>query len=133
LVFENGRPLPAELAVLGRCLQEGEEGVWLNSRSTVSGVVDLQEIEPGKFKTMRQPLPTFVQLCLQAFYALPDVSKGIYDLVLWRESDQRVRFIEVKCPHWDSVTNEQRRFADLAAERGIGAEVVEWEFAEATE
>jgi hypothetical protein len=40
-----------------------------------------------------------------------------------------MRFIEVKCPHWDHLSEAQSVFADVAAERGIETQIVEWEFA----
>jgi len=61
-------------------------------------VKDLLEINPGKFKTIRLSLPAYVKECLSSFYNLPNVSKGVFDLVIWRSSDCRIRFIEVKCP-----------------------------------
>jgi hypothetical protein len=68
-----------------------------------------------------------VQSCLRSFYHHPKVTKGAYDLVLWRIANQRIRFIEVNCPHWDKITVEQQRFAELAKERGKLKEVIEWE------
>ena len=57
LALLGGKPLPAELVVLQAELQPGENGAWLNSRGTRSGVVDLVQIEPGKYKTTRVDLP----------------------------------------------------------------------------
>ena len=128
LVLEKNKSLPAELAVLHWSLKEDEQGVWLNSRTTTTGVKDLLEINPGKFKTIRLSLPACVKECLSSFYNLPNVSKGVFDLVIWRSSDCRIRFIEVKCPHWDRLTAEQLQFAKLANKQGIATDVVEWEF-----
>jgi hypothetical protein len=47
------------------------------------------------------------------------LAKGALDLVVWNESTQQVRFIEVKCPHWDCPSAEQRRFLKVAKARGI--------------
>jgi len=128
LVLKNGKSLPAELAVLHLSLIEGEQGAWLNSRSTTTGVKDLQEISSGKFKTLRLLLPGYVKECLRSFYDLPNVSKGVFDLVIWRPFDCRIRFVEVKCPHWDKPTVEQLEFAELAKKQGILTKIVEWEF-----
>ncbi len=114
LAIYDGRRLPAELIVLCESLRPGESGAWLNSTGTKTGVVDLAETSPGKFKTVRVPLPDFVQELLRVFYQHPDVKKGVFDLVLWRASDKNVRFVEVKCPHWDRLTLDQKRFAELA-------------------
>lgn len=130
LVLENNKSLPAELAVLHLSLKEDEQGVWLNSRTTKTGVSDLRENTSGKFKTVRLSLPLYVQDCLRSFYDLPDVSKGVFDLVIWRTSDCSIRFVEVKCPHWDKPTAEQIRFAELAEQKGIANEIIEWEFEE---
>jgi len=130
LVSEGGRKLPAELVILNRSLMPGENGAWLNSRGTKTGAVDLVEISPGEFKTIRNELPEFVQECLKSFYSRPDVAKGIYDLVAWNQSTKVLRFIEVKCPHWDRQSPEQLAFANLAQEQGISVNVAEWEFDE---
>src|SRR6266576_5187282 len=62
LVRVESRALPAELVVLGRELRASERGVWVNSRSKASGVVDLVPVPSGKgtFRTRREPLPLFV-------------------------------------------------------------------------
>ena len=128
LIMEGDKSLPAELVILNRMMEYDEEGAWLNSRGTTTGVYDLIEYEPGKFRTIRCNLPDFVQGCLRTFYDHPDIDKGVFDLVLWRNSDKRIRFIEVKCPHWDRQTPEQISFSEVVRERGIKTEVVEWEF-----
>ncbi len=130
LVKVGGQKLPAELAILKDSLEPGEQGAWLNSRGTKTGAVDLEEVTPGKYKTVRRTLPSFVQSCLQSFYFHPEVAKGIYDLVLWHKETENIRFIEVKCPHWDRPTPEQKVFANLAREKGISAQVSDWEFNE---
>jgi hypothetical protein len=128
LVDDNGRPLPAELAVLRRVLRPGESGAWLNSRGTRTGVIDLARTPEGRLKTVRTELPEFVSDLLKSFYKMPNVTKGIFDLVIWNESDQPVRFVEVKCPHWDRLTPEQTAFTKIAQERNIEAEIPEWKF-----
>ncbi len=133
LVRYDNRHLPAELVVLAESLDRGEDGAWLNSRGTETGVSGLEQITPERFKTLRTVLPRFVQECLVSLYDHPKVLKGVYDLVVWREADEQVRFIEVKNPHWDQPTPEQLYFADVAAGRGIRTEVIEWEFVDADE
>ena len=128
LVDDDGRPLPAELAVLRRVLRPGESGAWLNSRGTRTGVTDLTRTPEGTLKTVRTELPPFVSDLLKTFYKTPGLSKGIFDLVIWHEASKQVRFIEVKCPHRDRLTPEQRAFADIARQLYIDTDVVEWEF-----
>lgn len=36
--------------------------------------------------------------------------------------------LEVKCPKWNRRTPEQRRFEEIASERAIPTDVVEWGF-----
>ena len=124
----NGKVIPAELAVLVESLRDGEDGAWLNSRGTKTAVVDLVKDSNGKFHTVRAPLPDFVQDCLNSFYKHPEVAKGVFDLVIWKVPENNIRFVEVKCPHWDRLTMEQKRFSELAHEYGIDTEIVEWEF-----
>lgn len=128
LVRLGDRVLPAELAILEAELQPGEAGVWLNSRGTRSGVIDLIQIGPGKYKTKRTALPTFVSVLLASLYKSTGLAKGAPDLVIWSSGAATVRFIEVKCRHWDRPSSEQRKFRAAASERGIPASVYEWEF-----
>jgi hypothetical protein len=131
LTLVAGRALPAELAVLAAELGPDEAGVWLNSRGTRTGVVDLLEIVPGKFKTKRAPLPRFVSTMLSALYASTGLTKGAPDLVIWSLSTQSMRLVEVKCPHWDKPSPEQLKFLAAAAESGLETSIAEWEFQEA--
>lgn len=128
LVDTDGQYLPAELAVLREVREPGEEGWWLNSRGTKTGVVDLRSTDDG-FATRRRELPPAVSSLLAEFYEDPRVTKGVFDLVLWHPTSERIRFVEVKCPHWDRPSKAQLLFARLAEARGVETEAVEWEFA----
>lgn len=127
----RGRCIPAELAVLSMELRHGESGVWLNSRGTKSGVVDLVPSDTdavGSYRTCRVPLPTFVSKTLARMYGAAGVRKGVPDLVIWDAQTNGVRFVEVKCPHWDQTSDEQNLFLLVAKSLGIPASIVEWEF-----
>jgi len=124
----NGRPLPAELAVLLAELQAGESGAWLNSGGTRSGAIDLTTAPTGKLATVRAELPAFVSKLLRALHAATGLSRGAPDLVIWSTNAESVRFVEVKCPHWDRPSPEQLKFLAAARERGIEASIAEWEF-----
>lgn len=128
LVVVGGRILPAELAVLAELTQAGESGVWMNSRGTKSGVVDVRRSPEGKFKTLRSPLPAFVGRLLQSIYEAAGLRKGAPDLVIWSNDTKKIRFVEVKCPHWDKPSKEQLRFLIEADRRGIPTLIAEWEF-----
>ena len=127
LVAAN-RPLPAELVVLRAILREGESGAWLNSSSVRSGVVDLIRDPTGKFKTSRATLPEFVAASIQRLYIAAGVAKGMLDLVIWNRDNEGVRFVEVKCPHWDKPTKEQTAVMTAAISLGYEVDVAEWEF-----
>jgi hypothetical protein len=124
----EGRYLPAELVVLQHEVREGECGAWLNSLGIKTGVIDLAEDRDGRFKTVRITLPKYVQECLKEIYSHPELSKGVYDLVIWNDSEQTIRFVEVKCPQWDHQTAQQKRFSELANERNIQTDIAEWKF-----
>jgi hypothetical protein len=128
LVVHDGEHLPAELVILRSILRVGEEGAWMNSRGTDSGVIDLVWTADGKGKTVRRDLPGFVSHSLREVYREGGLSRGCPDLVVWASDTHKVRLIEVKCPHWDSPSNNQHDFMRVAAQRGIATEVVEWEF-----
>lgn len=131
LVRFRGKVMPAELAVLALEQQSGERGVWLNSRSTKSGVVGLNVRVSGacvQYKTQREPLPSFVVSQLAALHQEAGQVKGRPDLVLWRADLTALRFVEVKCPHWDRVSPNQQYFIQVAQSLGVPTKVVEWEF-----
>lgn len=130
LVSLSGRILPAELAVLEAELAPGEAGAWMNSRSTATGAVDLilTGTRPA-FTTRRIPLPEFVSSVLRDIYKRADLKWGCTDLVIWNEASGEIRLVEVRCPHRNKPTPEQRIFLRVAEEMGIESSVVEWEFA----
>lgn len=129
LVKYRGRLVPAELAILAIELRAEESGLWLNSRGTKSGVVDLLCSKQGKYQTSRLPLPAFVAIFIERMYRAANVKKGCPDLVIWNAKTERIRFVEVKCPHWDRPSAEQKKFISAAESEGIAAKIVEWEFA----
>jgi hypothetical protein len=128
LVRFAGRALPAELAVLAQELGPAEDGAWLNSRGTRTGVIDLLRVAPGKYKTKRIMLPAFVSECLVSLYRITGLVRGAPDLIVWSRSRRRLRFAEVKCPHWDTPSAEQLKFSRAAKRRGIVTTIIEWEF-----
>jgi len=124
----QGRSIPAEVAVLKGELRADESGAWLNSRGTRSGVVDLVPTAREEFKTQRVPLPEHAAAVLESLLTETGLSKGVPDLIIWSSRTQSVRFVEVKCPHWDRPTREQSVFLQAASARGIESRIVEWEF-----
>jgi hypothetical protein len=132
LALHQGRHLPAELIILQNELGADEHGAWLNSRRIKSGVVDLMSSRQKGLKTRRVPLPAFVSKSLQHLYEKANVRRGCPDLVIWNITTKSIRFVEVKCPHWDQLTPEQLLFIQAAESIGIGAKKVEWEFEKVT-
>jgi hypothetical protein len=82
----------------------------------------------GKFKTRRERLPEFVSDLPRGLYASTGLSKGAPGLVLWNAAERAIRFVEVKCPHWDRPSQEQLKFLAAAEERGVATSIAEWEF-----
>lgn len=128
LALSDGQALPAELLVLRRETGAHEQGAWLNSRGTGSGVIDLAADATGRLRTVRRSLPLFVGHTLQELYRRAKVTRGCPDLVIWRATSEEIRLIEVKCPDWDAPTPEQAAFLAAAETMGITATVVEWRF-----
>lgn len=122
--------MPAELAVLTAERRPHESGAWLNSRGVETGTVDLLRDQSGKFKSVRILLPAFVQSTLRRLYADTGLAKGAPDLVIWNEESGRLRFVEVKCPHWDRPSAAQLQFHRAAEAAGYSVTIVEWEFAD---
>ena len=120
------RVVPAELAVLARDLRRGEQGAWMNSRSTSTGVVDL--VRRGRsYSTRRESIPEFVTSVLKAIYRAARVKRGCPDLVIWHRRRKRLRFVEVKGPG-DRVRDGQLRFMRIAERQRIATKVVTWMF-----
>jgi hypothetical protein len=128
LVAQNGGHLPAELAVLRIEMQAEETGAWLNSRGVKSAVIDFVRGPSGRFSTVRVALPAFVAAQFKALYERTGLAKGAPDLVVWNAAAKRVRFIEVKNPHWDRPSREQIAFLRAAEAMGLSVAIVEWEF-----
>jgi hypothetical protein len=129
--MQDGKATIAELAILDRELEPGEQGVWLNSRGTVTGVVELVHSSTGSgdaYRTRRVLLPAFVSRTLKQLYIDAELTKGCPDLIIWRDMPQGMRLVEVKCPRWDKPSREQEKFMSVAAAAGIRTKVVEWEF-----
>jgi len=134
LVLFKGRHIPAELAVLSMEVGSDECGAWLNSRGTKTGVVDLVPADTkaiGSYRTRRILLPAFVSKMLTHLYQMTGVRKGCPDLVIWDTQTATARLVEVKCPHWDKLTEEQEQFLRVAKLIGVPTSTVEWEFSAA--
>ncbi len=128
LVQLGKRHIPAELAVLQMELRVDENGAWLNSRGTITGTVELTRDAAGKFKTKRVKLPAFASNRLRSIYETAGLSRGAPDLITWNQAGSTVRFVEVKCPHWDTPSEEQIHFMNVARKNGTEVSIVEWEF-----
>jgi hypothetical protein len=127
LVVVQGTVVPAELAVLRSELDQGEEGLWLNSRGLTTGVTDLvvdTRMRTG-YRTVRVTLPSEVSDILRHLYQSSGLVKGCPDLVIWK--GLKVRLVEVKCPHWDKPSAEQQQFLAVATAAGLPSKIVEWE------
>ena len=101
----------------------------MNSRGTITGAVDLvfTGTRPA-FRTRRIELPEYVSSVLRDVYKRANLKRGCADLVIWNTVSHEVRLVEVKCPHWDQPSREQRIFLQAAEEMGLESSIVEWEF-----
>jgi VRR-NUC domain len=87
------------------------------------------EVRRGrKLRTQRITLPQFVIDRLRASYARACIARGAPDLVIWNETAEYVRFVEVKCPDWDRPSHEQLVFHEAARALGSDCAIVEWRF-----
>lgn len=121
--------IPAELAVLYLELEDDEEGVWINSRGTKTGVRSL-ELHDGRFTTVRQRLSAPVSQFLKKAYQKERLARGCPDIVIWKLDSPEFRFVEVKCPLWDRLSKEQVEFIAYSEGRGISTAVAQWVFEE---
>ena len=123
--------IPAELAMLRAELSAGEQGVWINSRGTQTGVVDLIPTRASggpSFATRRERLPQFISETLRDIYRKSGLSKGCPDLVIWDLKTQGIRFVEVKWRNRDRTSIEQEAFLKAAKTRGLLTVIAEWDF-----
>jgi hypothetical protein len=127
LVSFRGSIIPAELAILRIELNQNEDGVWINSRSGKSGVINLLKIN-HKFITIRKIIPKIVENKLEEIYKKTTSRNGFPDLVIWNRKTFTIRFVEVKCPLWDKVRAGQEEFIKIANEMGLFVKIAEWEF-----
>lgn len=127
LVSLGGRNLPAELVILRINQSKDEQGVWINSRGYKSGEVDLIKDKTG-YKTKRIEIPLYVASIITKIYSRTNKRRGCPDLVIWHNNQNKLRFIEVKCSHWDHVREGQEEFINAAEALGINTEIIEWEF-----
>jgi hypothetical protein len=130
LVIHKGKILPAELAILDIELQRHEKGVWLNSRGSRSGVIDLVK-RKEKYKSIRVMLPKYISEIIEEIYKSTSRRKGCPDLIIWNDQNGTIRFVEVKCPLWDRLREGQDEFINIAKGMGLSTKIVEWEFANA--
>lgn len=132
LVVTSTHPMPAELVILNLEMKEDEDGGWLNSRGTktIAKSTTVKPKDNGDFslKVNREAIPQFVQETLNALYEVTNLGKGVPDLILWNTTTKKIRFIEVKCPHWDKPSKEQDLFIEEINKNGMSALIVEWEF-----
>ena len=131
MVEFRGRILPAELAVLTMEMGDDEKGVWMNSRGTTSGVVDLIDNPDSantRYSTRRTALPQFVASKLCDIYRSANLKRGCPDLLLWHQNTESLRFVEVKNPNWDKPSSSQTKFIEIAKKCGVPTKIVEWEF-----
>jgi len=91
-------------------------------------VIDLDWTREGKTRTVRRQLPEFVSRALDEIYRDAQLARGCPDLVIWNPNTSTVRLVEIKCPHWDRPSREQKEFMLTAEKKGIVTQVVEWEF-----
>ena len=119
--------VPAELAILELELRNGEEGVWMNSRSVTTGVCGLAR-NSQTIKAIRKPLATVAAEVLAEIYDATELTKGCPDLVIWNTNSRLLRLVEVKCPIWDRPTPEQEIFMEYAKSKGIDTKIAEWYF-----
>jgi VRR-NUC domain-containing protein len=99
----------------------------VNSRGKLTGVGGFTLKPSGKYSTLRVQLPPFVAKALATLYQESGLLRGCPDLVIWNSTDETLRLVEVKCPHWDKPSRHQDEFMKVAASMGIPTSIAEWE------
>ena len=87
--------------------------------------------DPAKsYETVRIPIPDFARDAITDVLEAADIARDCRDIMIWNDKVLSVRFVEVKCLHWDSPTSEQDVFFGAASNKGFEGKIAEWEFQE---
>jgi len=115
----NNEPAFAELVILGSFLNDGWQGVWVDTFRR-------------KYRTTCHPLnavtlPTSQQEFLQSIFQRAGSRNGCWDVFCWKEETQV--FAESKRFKHDSIRDTQSQWLEAALDRGLSNAsflVVEW-------
>lgn len=117
----QGRPLFAELVALQIYKESGWEGVWVDTYSSKFRVGLHEDTSPVD-------LPIDVNAWLQDIIKINGSSKGVWDLLLWK--DGKLRFVELKRIKKDAIRQTQIDFLTSALQCGYMVEqfeILEWD------
>lgn len=122
----DGKPLFAELVVLGILEKEGWRGVWVDSyrRKYRAGM-------PGIAEPI--PLPEREDKFLEKIRDKAGCKGGCFDVFVWRGNKRK--FVELKRHGKDRIRQTQKRWIEAARRCGIPMSdllIVEWGFAAET-
>ncbi|MEJ6980532.1 VRR-NUC domain-containing protein [Pedobacter sp. P351] len=117
----KGQPLFAELVALQIYKELGYDGVWVDTYSKKYRIGLLDDTDPVQ-------LPNEINAKLQDIITVNKSSKGVWDLLLWKDGD--LKFVELKRKGKDSIRPTQIQFLDSALRCGYQVqhfEIIEWE------
>lgn len=120
----KGQPLFAELVALNLYKALGFEGVWVDTYSKKFRVGLPENSEPVQ-------LPVEIDTKLQEIILKNKSSKGVWDLLLWK--DGKLKFVELKRKKKDAIRSTQIQFLNSALECGYRLdqfEIIEWDIDE---
>lgn len=121
VLYYKGRPLFAELLALNLYKELGFEGVWVDTYSRKFRV-GLPE------NTLPVQLPPEVAVKLQEIVTTNKSSKGVWDLLLWKDGE--LKFVELKRKKKDAIRQTQITFLNSAIKCGYHLdqfEILEWD------
>ena len=120
----NGRPVFAEIAILMALMEDGWQGVWIDSYRrkfrTYDGTIHSIEVLPDEAAGL-----------LRRIYRQVGKRGGAWDVFCWQEG--RVLFAESKRKKRDRIRSSQLMFLEAALKVGLPMQsflLVEWDLSE---
>lgn len=117
----NNQPLFAELVALQLFIEQGFNGVWVDTFKKKYRIGLPENTEPIF-------LPTEIQNHLDVLLKINGSSKGVWDLLLWK--NDKIKFVELKRIKKDKIRTTQIDFLKACLLSGLKTdqfEILEWQ------
>jgi hypothetical protein len=120
VLFYNNQPFFSELVALQIFIEQGFNGVWVDTFKKKYRIGLPENTEPVF-------LPTEIQNKLEVLLKINGSSKGVWDLLLWK--NDQLKFVELKRITKDKIRTTQINFLKSCLSCGLKTdqfEILEW-------